>query len=59
MRYDNSDQLLSPEEESVMKATFKATMLRAAQIVERITANDVLGGPGAFTGDRTNAGANS
>ena len=33
---------LSPEEEAVMKATFKATMLRAAEIVERITADDVL-----------------
>jgi hypothetical protein len=33
---------LSPAEEAIMKATFKATMLRAADIIERITDDDVL-----------------
>jgi len=38
---DNKDPL-SPGEEEVMKMTFKAAMLRAADIVDHITANDVL-----------------
>lgn len=32
---------LSPSEEAVMEATFKATMLRAADILDRINADDV------------------
>lgn len=42
MNYDNRDGVLSVDEEATMKATFKATMLRAARIVERITEDDVL-----------------
>lgn len=33
---------LSVDEETVMRATFKATMLRAADIIDRITDADVL-----------------
>jgi len=36
------DKVLSDEEEAVMKTTFKATMLRAADIIEKITQKDVL-----------------
>ncbi len=34
--------VLSAAEQSMMEVTFKATMLRAADIVEKITADDVL-----------------
>lgn len=37
-----SQPVLSVAEELTMKATFKATMLRAADIIDRITADDVL-----------------
>lgn len=37
-----SDPILSAIEEATMKTTFKATMLRAADVVEKITASDVL-----------------
>lgn len=33
---------MSPDEENVMKMTIKETLLRAADIVERITSSDVL-----------------
>jgi hypothetical protein len=36
-----NDDALSPAEELVMKQTFKATMLRAAAIIDRITKDDV------------------
>lgn len=35
------EKALSPAEELVMKQTFKATMLRAAAIIDRITKSDV------------------
>lgn len=38
-----TDNVLSAAEESIMKATFKATMLRAADIIEKITEEDVYG----------------
>lgn len=34
--------VLSSDEEITMKATSKATMLRAADIIDKITADDVL-----------------
>lgn len=34
--------MFSAEEKAACRATFKATMLRAAEIIERITADDVL-----------------
>lgn len=37
-----ADKTLSPDEEMVMRATFKAAMLRAADIIENITEDDVL-----------------
>jgi hypothetical protein len=33
---------LSAAEEAIMRQTFRATMLRAAEIIERITQDDVL-----------------
>lgn len=37
-----SDGELSAAEESIIKTTFRATMLRAADIAERITEHDVF-----------------
>ena len=37
-----SDNPLNLAEEEVMKYTFKATMLRAADIIDKITESDVL-----------------
>jgi hypothetical protein len=34
--------ILTPGEEQVMKDTFRAAMLRAADIIDRITQNDVV-----------------
>lgn len=38
----DGDNTLSAAEKQAARMTFKATMLRAADIVERITADDVL-----------------
>jgi hypothetical protein len=37
-----STEPLSPAEEAIMKHTFKVTMLRAADIIDRITNDDVM-----------------
>ena len=37
-----ADYVLSDNEEIVMKATFKATMLRCADIIDHMTNDDVL-----------------
>jgi hypothetical protein len=36
------NEALSPEENAIMRATFRATMLRAADIIDKITQDDVL-----------------
>lgn len=38
----STDRTLSPDEEAVMRVTFKATMLRCADLIDGITASDVL-----------------
>ena len=37
-----NSKALSPDEDLVMRATFKAAFLRAADIIEKITDDDVL-----------------
>lgn len=36
------DGVLNADEEQAMRMTFKATMIRAADIIDRITSDDVL-----------------